>query len=322
MAALGILVASCSHGSSSVPTKDSSAIAPLPSVVAQDPALPTSPLPTSSATAPVPGDALVVTLATGGLSLGRQGPSLAVLDADRSTWSQGFEAKYKQSSRNDMRLLPLEAALAEHRAGDAAPPEALVAADGTIAYRMLFEVLYTLGQSGVSRLALEVRSPSGHHALALAPGARAPAASSDGAGQLLALMYADGRHRDAGVHAHASPSQAAPAPALDASAPLQAAVAFLAEGFAVSGARAKLGPGCDGPGASPAVPKKGADYDYAGLGACLAKLKASAPRFASETTVTLVPMAGTDVQTLVSVIDAVRGPDGSIFADVQLGVPR
>src|SRR5687767_4007049 len=46
-------------------------------------------------------------------------------------------------------------------------------------------------------------------------------------------------------------------------------------GFAIKTADGNLSTGCDGIGSGLAVPRRGNDYDYAGLSACLLKLKRS-----------------------------------------------
>jgi hypothetical protein len=77
-------------------------------------------------------------------------------DADK-----GVEARYKRGSRNDYGIVPLESALqsfrdtdkkvraAQHK--DPGFSEAIVVADLGVPYRLLFEVLYTLGQNEFSK---------------------------------------------------------------------------------------------------------------------------------------------------------------------------
>jgi hypothetical protein len=257
-----VAAGACSRGSSGGTSGTPPATAAPSSAVAPDVTLPSS-----RATALVPANPLVVVLSPSRLALGRDGPPLAVPDVDPAAWSRGFEGRYKQGSQNDMRLLPLEAALADRHGGGIALPPVLVEADAGMPYRMLFEVLFTLGQGGVSRIALEVSAPAGLRAIELeTPSVRSLPAFPAG-------------------------------PA--------AAVALVAEGFVVRAAHRHVGVGCDPAGAeaapgTPAVPTRDGAYDFAGLAACVGRLRASS----GEAPAVLVPMPDTDVRTLVAVIDA------------------
>jgi biopolymer transport protein ExbD len=69
----------------------------------------------------------------------------------------GLEAKYKRGSRNDFFIVPLGSALQSWRDSDkrlraatgkdVTQSEAILIADGTTPYRVLTEVMYTLGQT-------------------------------------------------------------------------------------------------------------------------------------------------------------------------------
>ena len=69
----------------------------------------------------------------------------------------GVEARYKQGSRNDYYIVPMGTALRAWRDSDkrirqalgkdASHSEAIIIADGTTPYRLLTEVMYTLGQT-------------------------------------------------------------------------------------------------------------------------------------------------------------------------------
>ncbi len=74
---------------------------------------------------------------------------------------KGIEAKYKRGTRNDYRIVPLENALQAWRdtdrkiraatKKDPSYSEAIVIADNQTPYRLLFEVLFTLGQNEFSK---------------------------------------------------------------------------------------------------------------------------------------------------------------------------
>ena len=73
------------------------------------------------------------------------------------------------------------------------------------------------------------------------------------------------------------------------------------------------------------IPKRGAQHDYAALNACAAKLKASNPAYAEEEQVYIGANPGTDYQTIISVIDALRTtPDGKspLFSNVNFKVAQ
>ena len=78
----------------------------------------------------------------------------------------GIEAKYKRGSRNDFFIVPLGSALKAWRDSDKriraatgkdpSQSEAIVIGDGTTPYRLLTEVLFTLGQTEFAKFHLMV----------------------------------------------------------------------------------------------------------------------------------------------------------------------
>jgi biopolymer transport protein ExbD len=80
----------------------------------------------------------------------------------------GVDAKYKRSGPNDLYIVPLANALSAARDTDkklrlakgidASSSEAIIVADGTTPYRLLIEVLFTLGQSEFGKYHLMVIS--------------------------------------------------------------------------------------------------------------------------------------------------------------------
>jgi biopolymer transport protein ExbD len=244
-----------------------------------------------------PSDALLVVLSREGLSLGKDGPILAMADVDPAAWSDGFDARYKRASRNDLYLVPLGTALQAAHPGAASAPTVVIAADASIPYRMLHETLYTLGQARVTTANLLVRSglviPFSFDASPLADQVR--------------------RAREA----------------LVPGAPIQLQLHVLVTtrmpaGFVVAAAGRSMGPGCRVVGEGAAVPNPGnlGDlYMFSGLTACATTIKSSEPRFSTERHVTITADASVNMQTLASTIDALRGADGLLFPEVSLGVP-
>jgi hypothetical protein len=81
--------------------------------------------------------------------------------------ASGVDAKYKRSGPNDMLLVPLWRQMTRAREPAEAPcpveaggqtAEAIVVMDATTPYRLMVEVLFTLGQSGIARHHLMVRT--------------------------------------------------------------------------------------------------------------------------------------------------------------------
>jgi biopolymer transport protein ExbD len=83
------------------------------------------------------------------------------------------------------------------------------------------------------------------------------------------------------------------------------------EGFSIKARGGNVAPGCNDIGPGLAVGKapneKGEqDYDYKALTSCVAKLKASSPDFADETTVTVSANPNIPYQAIIGTIDAIR----------------
>ncbi len=96
-------------------------------------------------------------------------PSPIVLLPGRDSLAQsGIDAKYKRSGPNDLYIVPLANALQAARQTDkqirgakgldASSSEAIVIADSTTPYRLLIEVLFTLGQCQYGKYHLMVLS--------------------------------------------------------------------------------------------------------------------------------------------------------------------
>lgn len=96
-------------------------------------------------------------------------PSPVVLLPSRDSLAQsGIDAKYKRNGPNDLYVVPLANALQSARqtdkqirmakGQDLSSSEAIVVADSTTPYRLLIEVLFTLGQSEYGKYHLMVLS--------------------------------------------------------------------------------------------------------------------------------------------------------------------
>lgn len=102
------------------------------------------------------------------------------------------------------------------------------------------------------------------------------------------------------------------------------AVLVVPDGFSIKARGGNVAPGCNDTGSGIAIAKKDGDYDYAGLKACVAKLKASAPEFKDEMGVTITANPPIPYQVIISTMDAVRRDERGeeMFPEVTFGVVR
>jgi biopolymer transport protein ExbD len=123
----------------------------------------------SSLRPPEPSESGVVVVVSKSQILVGDDPNPVVKLPPREQLAQaGVDARYKRSGPNDLYIVPLGNALAsarqldravrEVRHEDAGTSEALVVADATTPYRLIVEVLYTLGQSEFGKQHLLVTS--------------------------------------------------------------------------------------------------------------------------------------------------------------------
>ena len=96
------------------------------------------------------------------------------------------------------------------------------------------------------------------------------------------------------------------------------------DGFSMKARGGNVAPGCSDTGPGIAIPKKDAEYDFAALKACAAKLKGAAPEFKEEMGVTVSANPPIPYQVVISTMDAVRNDDQGqpMFPDVTFGVAR
>lgn len=105
---------------------------------------------------------------------------------------------------------------------------------------------------------------------------------------------------------------------------LNLTVFIVNDGFSLKASGGNVAPGCQAPGAGITIPKKGGQYDYDALTECAARLKNASPDFRDETQAYIAANPGTDYQTVVNVIDALRTtPQGEpLFDNVNFKVPQ
>jgi biopolymer transport protein ExbD len=125
-------------------------------------------LPVSVLTAEPGEEGVIIRISKTQISVGDE-DSPVVEYSDRAQLAQtGLDARYKRNGPNDLYIQPLAQVLQRYRetdrvireskGKDASTSEAIIVADETTPYRLLFEVLYTAGQSEFGKYHLLVRS--------------------------------------------------------------------------------------------------------------------------------------------------------------------
>jgi biopolymer transport protein ExbD len=105
---------------------------------------------------------------------------------------------------------------------------------------------------------------------------------------------------------------------------LSLTVLIVPDGFSLKARGGNVAPGCSDTGPGIAIPRKEGDYDYDGLKACAAKLKAAAPEFKDEMGVTISANPPIPYQVVVGTMDAVRKNEAGddLFPEVSFGIAR
>jgi hypothetical protein len=285
------LLAACAPAPVAVPpgavaSAPSAPSPPLPNTVPTD-----VPLPATRATTPLGKDAIVVVISRARLALDAGGPTLAQLDPSR--WDLGLDGRYKQGGQRGLLILPLAAALVARGLGDAgAAPPVVIAADASVPYAVLTEVVFTLGAYSLNDVSLLGRGDAGVATAAI----RLPRRGANGF-------------------------------PVSAAASLDFMVKIDDAGFVVSVRGKPMAPGCHAPapasdaGGGLTIPKANGSFDDARLAACASEIKGSAGG-TSDRSATLFAELGSDVQTVVEVLDALRGENSALFPEVALGIVR
>jgi biopolymer transport protein ExbD len=109
---------------------------------------------------------VILVISKSAVLLGEEGEPVVTLPSREQLASQGLDARHKRSGPNDLYIVPLANALRNARKIDKAvraakgldtsTSEAIIIADATTPYRLLIEILYTLGQSEFGKYHLMV----------------------------------------------------------------------------------------------------------------------------------------------------------------------
>lgn len=102
------------------------------------------------------------------------------------------------------------------------------------------------------------------------------------------------------------------------------AVIVVRDGFSLKARGGNVAPGCDDTGAGLAVPKRGIDYDYAGLKACASKIKGAVGDRSDERDVVISASPDVPYDVVIATLDAVRRTEAGteLFPNVTFGVAR
>jgi len=117
------------------------------------------PAPCEKALPPIPSDptptqGISVIVSKSQIILAQEAKAVVALPNREKLVSAGVDPKYKPCGANDYLILPLRDAVGQKAAGAPGGAEAVVIFDADTPYRLLLEVLFTLGQAGVGKYEL------------------------------------------------------------------------------------------------------------------------------------------------------------------------
>ncbi len=192
--------------------------------------------------------------------------------------------------------MALAEAVKRARADAGHPDEAArVELGPVVTYRLLTEILFTLGQSEIVRFNLVAPSAGG----------------SVPAGQLAEIRT---------IPPKLSPRSLAPPPA-PSKPTLGLTILAVQDGITIKARAGNVAPGCNdvGPGLT-LKNEAGGHYRLAELGPCLRRLKAASPDFEGETGVTFSANPGVTLAEVFALLDVARGDNRDLFPDVLFGI--
>jgi biopolymer transport protein ExbD len=129
-------------------------------------------LPSSIITTEAAQEGVVVLISKTQILVGDDPSPVVLLPGPEQLAQSGVDSKYKRSGPNDLYIVPLANTLSNARENDKkiraakgldpSSSEAVIVADATTPYRLLLEVLFTLGQSEFGKFHLMVRAGRKH----------------------------------------------------------------------------------------------------------------------------------------------------------------
>lgn len=237
--------------------------------------------PTAATEAPSspPDVAVTVIVSKNEIRLGDDDAPVVALSGYDALAKGGIDVRHKRKGEADLFIVPLGSRLEAVRLalGGDAPHDAIVIADPQTPYRVLVEVLYTLGQVAFSKYHLMVMKPTGDDVGSSPPLKKV--------GELPNL-------------ARVVPFPARAADSLDLT------VIISSGGYALKTSAGGVAPGCRGLGGGISIPRSAGLYDADGLARCAQRLKRIAP---DETQVTIVAENAIPYWLVVETVDVLRG---------------
>ena len=117
------------------------------------------PAPCEKALPPIPSDptptqGISVIVSKSQIILAQEAKAVVALPSREKLVSAGVDSKYKPCGANDYLILPLRDAVGQKAGGAPGGAKAVVIFDADTPYRLLLEVLFTLGQAGVGKYEL------------------------------------------------------------------------------------------------------------------------------------------------------------------------
>lgn len=113
---------------------------------------------------------VILVISKSAILLGEEGVPVVKLPSREQLATQGLDARHKRSGPADLYIVPLanrlqdarkvQEAIARAKGDESSVSEAIIIADATTPYRLLIEVLYTLGQSEFGKYHLLVMKSS------------------------------------------------------------------------------------------------------------------------------------------------------------------
>ncbi len=300
-------------------------------------------LPSSTSKGIYRDDALLIAIGQGGIRIGETRAAIIPLPPAGEA-AQGVSTEYKGGTRASFDLPSLAEAIRAHWAdGGQERARATLVVDQAVPYRVLIEVLFTVGRLSVSDICLAVHADARRACIAYkmsgAPSALAALGDGTSAPPLAALGASVQPSASTPPHASASAapkaSASAAAPRASASTAPSASVAAAAplapllrpeigpltgslialvvtkDGYVIKSSAGAIGAGCEKGAAGVTIPKTDGRYDTAALRKCLEKVRGVIGG-AGVTTFTVTAPGDATFQTIVDALDAARETDSGL----------
>ncbi|MBW2454611.1 MAG: hypothetical protein JRI68_08875 [Deltaproteobacteria bacterium] len=256
--------------------------------------------------AAVADDGIILIISKSAILLGEEGEPVLSLPGREEQIRTGVAATSEGGTAGSLLIPSLAkrvAAAADHRrkrhlakwrAPFGGTAEAVVVADPETPYRVVLEVLYTLGQSKVGRYHLMVMKRAGE--VQADAGTPTP------------------------VRAPTPPPAGPPLEAIRGKKNLALAAHIDAAGITLRTSAGSIASGCNELGSSVTVPRKGERHDWSALASCLQRIKAVHP---TDTSSVLSADYGIPYRVIIQLMDELRGVRGQeLFPNTNFAFPR